>query len=458
MSKLTLLVLILFFGFQQGVAQETEVLYSKEQLIEDLHYFTESLIEIHPNPFAYLEKEKFMGAVDSVKRGFPRQLNPIEFAKRIIPLSTLLRDGHTEINLPGEEYNSFKKNGFLFPYEVSIDINQISILIPDQNQNKVEKRKVLSINGISANVLLQEMRTYTSSELTSFQNIVTEKRFAKLIWFILGDVKTFEIKLEGASEILLLEQGSNVINNPKPNKAIPYTFQISTELNAGVLEFNSMVKKDEFDRLLKSFFTEMKEKGIKKLIIDLRENSGGNSELGTSLLNYISDKPFKQVDKMLVRASKKQKKYIRKNYVPWYVYPFAFFTKVGRATFAKDGKETEITFDLETPKYSFKGQTIFITSNFTFSSASILANTVKCYDLATIIGEETGGLTVFYGDNIEIELPNTKLKGTISFKKFSLPCGKENLRGVIPDYQVDNIEDLTIKEIIVDNIWETENN
>ncbi len=449
MYKFILLALIPLIGFQQESTQKTEVTYSREELIQDLDYFTESLMEIHPNPFAYYEKERFIEAVDSVRSNLPEQLNRIEFAKRIIPLSTLLNDGHTEINFPAKEYNSFKESGFIFPYEVSIDQDQVSIFVSDQNE--VVERKVLSINGVSADELLTEMRTYTSAELTSFQNIVIEKRFAKFIWFIYGDVDSFEIELEGDSETLLIkktDEDSDTLNKNEDVSIPNHSFRISEELNAGVLEFNSMVKKDEFDQLLKSSFREMEEKNISKLIVDLRENSGGNSELGTSLLNYLSNKPFKQVDKMLVRASKKQKKYIRENYVPWYVYPFAFLTKVGRATFAKEGKETEIVFGLEKPKHSFEGESIFITSNFTFSSASILSNTIKCYEIGTIVGEETGGLTIFYGDNIGFELPNTKLTGTISFKKFYLPCGQENLQGVVPDIQIDNVQSLSVEEIV----------
>ncbi|MBO6524945.1 MAG: hypothetical protein JJ971_14020 [Balneolaceae bacterium] len=449
MYKFTFLALISLIGFQQESTQKTGATYSREQLVQDLDYFTESLIQIHPNPFAYYEKERFEKAVDSVKSNLPDQLNRIEFAKRIIPLSTLLNDGHTEIDTPIEEYNSFKESGFIFPYQVSIDQNQISILVSDQNE--AEEKKVLSINGISTDELLKEMRTYTSAELASFQDIVIEKRFAKFIWFILGEVESFEVELKGDSETLLIKKADKDSGNQIRNKdvVIPnHSFRISEELNTGILEFNSMVRKDEFDQLLKLSFKEMEERNIKKLIVDLRENSGGNSELGTSLLNYLSDKPFKQVDKMLVRASKKQKKYIRENYVPWYVYPFAFFTKVGRATFAKEGKETEIVFDLEKPKYSFEGESIFITSNFTFSSASILTNTIKCYEIGTIVGEETGGLTIFYGDNIGFELPNTKLTGTISFKKFYLPCGEEKLQGVVPDIHIDNVQNLSVEEII----------
>jgi hypothetical protein len=57
--------------------------------------------------------------------------------------------------------------------------------------------------------------------------------------------------------------------------------------------------------------------------------------------------------------------------------------------------------------------------------------------MGTTIGTETGGLTVSYGDLYTFQLPNTKYNMDISWKKWFLPCGIENGRGIIPDYIVE---------------------
>lgn len=43
-----------------------------------------------------------------------------------------------------------------------------------------------------------------------------------------------------------------------------------------------------------SMFTTLKLNNINNLIIDVRENGGGNSKVGDIILGYISDKPFCQ--------------------------------------------------------------------------------------------------------------------------------------------------------------------
>jgi len=118
-------------------------------------------------------------------------------------------------------------------------------------------------------------------------------------------------------------------------------------------------------------------------VIDIRNNGGGNSELGDRLLNYISSKPYRQVDRMEIKASREMKTYFRKRHVRWYMYPvvpLAVFHKRARHYFfARPGKIQVVEMKrLQTPKNEklrFKGDSYLLTSHYTFSSANMLANT-----------------------------------------------------------------------------------
>lgn len=70
----------------------------------------------------------------------------------------------------------------------------------------------------------------------------------------------------------------------------------------------------------------------------------------------------------------------------------------------------------------------------TFSSASSFAWAFKEAGCGTVIGEETGGMSVHYGDIITFKLPNSGLAVNVSHKRFWLPGADENdIHGVIPD-------------------------
>jgi C-terminal processing protease CtpA/Prc len=75
----------------------------------------------------------------------------------------------------------------------------------------------------------------------------------------------------------------------------------------------------------------------------------------------------------------------------------------------------------------------------------MLANVYKCYQLGTIVGEETGGAPSAYGDNIIFQLPNTKLYAHTSHKKYLDVCDDGKVNGVIPDIEVNpTIEDIRL--------------
>lgn len=82
----------------------------------------------------------------------------------------------------------------------------------------------------------------------------------------------------------------------------------------------------------------------------------------------------------------------------------------------------------------FCGNVYLLTSHTTFSSASSFAWAFKEAGCGTVIGEETGGMSVHYGDVISFKLPNSGLAVNVSHKRFWLPGADENnIHGVLPD-------------------------
>ena len=85
----------------------------------------------------------------------------------------------------------------------------------------------------------------------------------------------------------------------------------------------------------------------------------------------------------------------------------------------------------------YNGNVFLLTSNNTFSSASSFAWAFKECDMGKVIGEETGGMNVCYGDILPYELPISKLKCYISFKRFwQLRADENDIHGTLPDIAV----------------------
>ena len=76
-----------------------------------------------------------------------------------------------------------------------------------------------------------------------------------------------------------------------------YSFKVDEKKKVAVMDFRSFNNPQRMKMFADSMFVTLREKGIKNLIIDLRNNGGGNSMVGDVSFPYISPKPFKQMGK-----------------------------------------------------------------------------------------------------------------------------------------------------------------
>jgi C-terminal processing protease CtpA/Prc len=84
----------------------------------------------------------------------------------------------------------------------------------------------------------------------------------------------------------------------------------------------------------------------------------------------------------------------------------------------------------------FKGRAFVLISQATASAAMDFAAAIKCFNIATLVGQETRDTPVSYGDSLSFDLPNSGLLLYVPHKYFIGACSKPDGHGVIPDYEV----------------------
>jgi len=188
-----------------------------------------------------------------------------------------------------------------------------------------------------------------------------------------------------------------------------------------------------YENFYKSTFGELKKKRIEHLIIDIRDNGGGHNIITAWLEQYIFHQPHNDTDSAIVKVSNEL------------IATGKVKKKLGYIKDVEAGKTYTIISGLRQLKelpLRYKGKTYLLTNNGTFSAAQGFASAYRCYGQGTIIGEETGGATVNFGDVHIFKLPNSGLKIMTSWEQAFSSCGNDNQRGVIPDFIVKNsIED-----------------
>ncbi|RME00806.1 MAG: hypothetical protein D6814_02840, partial [Calditrichaeota bacterium] len=208
------------------------------------------------------------------------------------------------------------------------------------------------------------------------------------------------------------------------------------------INFRHMRNLKKFNKFLRNTFRRIQAHHTRGLIVDLRENGGGNSSLGNALLSYITDKPYRFSARIEWKISAPLKQYL-KEFVPASIrwLPVYYFTSMGRKIWNTPEGEFAVWEAKPTaPKPNplrYRGPVCFLIGPGTFSSAMLLANGVADYHLATLIGEETGGRPNGFGEIYVFDLPNTRLQVSVSTKRFVRANGDVNdRRGVLPDFTV----------------------
>lgn len=226
----------------------------------------------------------------------------------------------------------------------------------------------------------------------------------------------------------------------------------SIDKSTGYLLIKDFVMdKNDFENQLKLVFEQIQKDSIANLIIDIRNNPGGNSELADILTSYIYDKPFKANSKIIVKKSQQYYSYLR-GYFSWWFKPFLRFMKQ-----IDDYKNTTIGDIYEDVKgnknliktfYRFKGNKYLLINSNTFSTALGFATVFKDYKMGEIIGEPTKSEVNEFGDIYPFDLPNSGLWVWCSAKRYIRPNGEMTKGGLQPDIFVEDDNDKILNHTI----------
>ncbi|MCB0534703.1 MAG: hypothetical protein H6574_07670 [Lewinellaceae bacterium] len=412
-----------------GVAQP---LFSIDQMKFDLAFYKNKLEQYHPNLYLYTSKNSVDSYFDSLSATIKSPLSELEFYRIITLTSKVVKDGHTLI-LPSfatTEYHN-TKNRFL-PYQIGISGNNLYVKMNCTNEYKIpDGALIISINGVSGEKITQQLieRQVRDGNNLSYPYWIIDRYFREYYSFSYGHPQSYEIVYSDNN------QTKHVNVNALPKDSIYYyrtqnypSYSFENTVNSGLIlqidsisnfailtikDFHNEVLKREykqnFKKTISTYFDEIIASGIENLILDLRNNQGGDVENGVLLLSHLLDKPFKVVNQYNCLKSK----------------------QLAKCKGPSMGKH-------KPSKKHFNGKLYVLMNGGSFSNSVIVAACLKTNNRAIFIGTETGGNpNILAGYAKDFELPNTKIYVEIPTKQFVMTSTNQNNgSGLIPDYIV----------------------
>ncbi|MGB5930317.1 MAG: S41 family peptidase, partial [Cyclobacteriaceae bacterium] len=181
-----------------------------------------------------------------------------------------------------------------------------------------------------------------------------------------------------------------------------------------------------FRDFIDSSFTEIKEKDICTLIIDLRNHPGGDNSYSDYLTAYIADRPFRWYDTFRIRTSRIVKEQTNDTTTH---YSRSIHDHADGERFIYDPGPVQPA----AKEKRFSGEVYVLVNRQSHSMATVAAATIRDYGFGTIVGEETGEYATLYASQFSYELPATGIVARASKGYMVRPNGSQKQEGLIPD-------------------------
>ena len=192
---------------------------------------------------------------------------------------------------------------------------------------------------------------------------------------------------------------------------------------------------EPFRAFVSEAFAAIAESGAQDLIIDLRDNGGGDASFSDLIVARLTDAPYRFASRYDVRAGPNTK-------AMWSDRDQDRDTLAGRiATAVADAEDGEVV-SIELPEtqpiadHAFGGRVWVLVNRHSYSNAAVIAALMQDLGIATIVGEETADVPTTYGAVESFDLPHSGA-GIIYPKAYMVrPSGSEETRGVVPDFLI----------------------
>jgi hypothetical protein len=437
-------------------AFDPEKKYAVSQLKEDFLLLRTALEEAHGGLYFYTPKEEMDSLFDHLFAGLDHPLAELEFYKYLAPLIAEINDGHTGL-IFSQDYSAYiQTQPVLMPFKLLFIDGKAYLFRNYSEDEDIELGgEVISINGHAMSEILEKMLAVQPSDghnLTSkFRRLESTTTFGRQFTQHFGITTSFhivylsptegiknEIRVKGIKQEELMQifsQRYPEAAQDRPPIELEYREDVAI-LTIRTFSFGAYQTANiNFPHFLKKTFRELSEKNIPYLVIDLRDNGGGEDLWGKLLFSYLMDKPYMYYNFLEVNRT-----------------TFSFLAHTDTPDIEKmlqkrTRKNERGTYDIlvhsnlgeQKPlNPTFLGKVYALINGGSFSGSGETTSLMHYHKKALFVGEECGA--GYYGNTSglmpTLALPHTKLRFRIPMIRYHMAVSGYDFpdRGIIPDY------------------------
>ncbi|MEM6725688.1 MAG: S41 family peptidase [Bacteroidota bacterium] len=414
---------------------------SKEQVKEDYQMMRTALLDAHPGLDLYLD-EAALDHSFPVDLNFPDSSSLLEIYQLFASKVATIQDGHTSL-APGSKLQTALSAIPYLPFQLEWIEDQLVVINGMAEPYELSNYSVIqSINGISAKEIVRTIYAMTAADADNedFKQAYNNKILAEQIRIHFGKTEGYKIEW-------LSEDGKKQVHTfpglerPLPNQEVAYPLiELSLQKgeNYAVLRINTFQHRllnemhIQFPNYIHAAFNAIKKSSVEHLIIDLRDNYGGENVFAIYLFAYLASQDFKVMGPAKTKLGPS---------FPWleltnfpsgeipYLSKHETHKLADTWTLLMNGidskpiyRSTNIYFDHlkrshDIKRQKFDGQVYCLINGLTFSAASHFSSLLSTRKRVTFIGQAMGGA---HGPScgagqLVLELPRSGFRLSIPF-------------------------------------------
>ncbi|MEO6391197.1 MAG: S41 family peptidase [Pyrinomonadaceae bacterium] len=390
---------------------------------EDLQILQASFEEGHAGYDRYVSIAYLHGLFETFEQRCYVPKQAWEFFKMVSTISASIKDGHTRTRFSDLVEKSIDDKLELLPFFVIVDGRE-AVVYRDLGEpaGKFNGMVLQSVNGIEVTRILEELRLTTPVDgdiLSAKDRRIEGWAFVRGLATTLGITSPYAVTMiNSRGKVLKYVLGGTTLRNietrfeQQEGKLHPSPAGLAFYQNrsVAVLKIRQFGGKLDprlgrnFPTFFRNTFEEIRKFKTRSIILDLRGNRGGETELGPLLLSYLIDSPIKYYESTSVKPVAAKYLDVPKNFVE--------LLKEDGLTRASDGSfhsnEPEMVLPSEP---AFHGNIYVLQDGLSFSVTADFVALLRETQKATFIGEESGGAS---GGNTSgwdgiVVLPNSRL-------------------------------------------------
>ena len=363
---------------------------------------------------------------------------------------------HARIDFPAAAWEAFRQGGgTALPIYPQFVAGQFHV-----GESYVDEvpvgAQLTALQGLPIADWTARLRQHLSADSDYLAQTMLEFRWPALLWLELGEQPDYSIAWTAAdgsqqhrhipalSQAQLRSAAAARAGADRPERALELRPDGIAYLRPGPFYNIDPGAADPWDpgsfvAFVDAAFEQILAADARALLIDLRDNPGGDSSFSDPLVAWFADEPFRFCSRFTVRSSvaARQSNLERMRLAGDRVSPVA---SLYESLYAANppGSLFEVDFPAAEPRQGdrFEGPVYLLINRHSYSNTVTVAALAQDYGFARILGEETADLASTYGAMEQFTLPHTGIQ--VGFPKAHIirPNGDDGARGVVPDVAI----------------------